>query len=64
MQKAAAVHPFVTLFSILLFGGIFGFLGILLALPLVLLIWTVVETLWVERAIDAGDDTIPPVVEE
>jgi predicted PurR-regulated permease PerM len=64
MQKAAEVHPFVTLFSIVLFGGIFGFLGILLALPLVLLIWTVVETLWVERAIDAGDDAIPPVVKE
>jgi predicted PurR-regulated permease PerM len=64
MQKAAEVHPFVTLFSIVLFGGIFGFLGILLALPLVLLIWTVVETLWVERAIDAADDSIPPVVKE
>lgn len=64
MASAAEVHPFVTIFAIVLFGSLFGFLGILLALPLVLLIWTIVETLWVERAIDTHDDPIPPVVEE
>lgn len=64
MAKAAEVHPFVTLFAIVLFGGLFGFLGILLALPLVLLIWTVVEVLWVERAIRADHDRIEPVVDE
>ena len=35
-HPARHVHPFVTLISIVLFGGLFGFLGILLALPLVL----------------------------
>lgn len=64
MARVAEVHPFVTLFAILLFGSLFGFLGILLALPLVFLIWTVVQVLWVERAIHAGDDPIAPVVEE
>lgn len=64
MAKAAEVHPFVTVFAIVLFGGLFGFLGILLALPLVLLVWTVVQTLWVERALDAGGDRVAPVVEE
>jgi len=64
MSRAAQVHPFVTLFSIVLFGGLFGFLGILLALPLALLIWTVVEALWVERAIDSGHDRIDPLVED
>ena len=64
MAKAAEIHPFVTLFAIFLFGGLFGFLGILLALPLVILFWTVIQVLWVERAIDAGDDAIPPVVEK
>ena len=59
-----AEFPFVTIFSLLLFGGIFGFLGILLALPLVLLVWTAVQVLWVERAIGAGEDSIPPVVPE
>ena len=64
MSKVADVHPFVTLFAIVLFGGLFGFLGILLALPLVLLVWTVVEVLWVDRAIHAEHDSIEPVVEE
>jgi predicted PurR-regulated permease PerM len=64
MSKTADVHPFVTLFSIVLFGGLFGFLGILLAVPLVLLIWTIVQVFWVERAIHAGDDRIPPVASE
>ncbi len=64
MAKAAEVHPFVTLFAIVLFGGLFGFLGILLALPLVLLLWTVTQVLWVERAIGTGHDRIEPVVEE
>jgi predicted PurR-regulated permease PerM len=64
MAKTAEVHPFVTVFAIVLFGGLFGFLGILLALPLVLLVWTVVQTLWVERALGAGGDRVAPVVEE
>lgn len=64
MSKAAEVHPFITVFAIFLFGGLFGFLGILLALPLVLLLWTVVEVLWVERAIDTDEDTIEPVVHD
>ena len=64
MAKVADVHPFVTLFAILLFGSLFGFLGVLLALPLVLLFWTFVQVLWVERAIHAGDDRIPPIVDE
>lgn len=64
MARAAEVHPFVTVFAIVLFGSLFGFLGILLALPLVILVWTVIETLWVERALHAGGDAIEPVVEE
>ncbi|CAN5814712.1 hypothetical protein BH23GEM6_BH23GEM6_08020 [soil metagenome] len=64
MARAARVHPFVTLFALLLFGSLFGFLGILLSVPLVLLIWTLVEVLWVERAIDTDEDPIAPVVKE
>jgi hypothetical protein len=37
---------------------------LLLALPLVLLGWTFVQVLWVERAIDTDRDPIAPVVEE
>ena len=64
MAKVADVHPFVTLFAIFLFGSLFGFLGILLALPIVFLIWTLVQVLWVERTIDTDEDWIEPVVEE
>ncbi len=64
MSQQAEVHPLVTLFSLILFGSLFGFLGVLLALPLVMLFWTVIEVLWVERAIDTDDDRIRPVVKE
>jgi predicted PurR-regulated permease PerM len=64
MSQAAKVHPFVTLFALLFFGSIFGFLGIILAVPLVLLVWTAVEVLWVDRAIKAEGDRIEPLVRE
>lgn len=64
MSHNAEVHPFVTLFALVLFGGLFGFLGILLALPLVMLVWTVVQVLWVERAIDTDRERIAPVVRD
>lgn len=64
MQDSAELHPFVTLFAVLLFGGLFGLLGILLALPLAILTWTVLQVFWVERAIGTADDRIRPVVED
>ena len=64
MKQSAEIHPFITLFALVLFGGMFGFLGLLLALPLVILVWTVVQVLWVERALDTDRDRIAPVVEE
>jgi predicted PurR-regulated permease PerM len=64
MSRSAQIHPFVTLFALVLFGSLFGFLGLFLALPLVLLVWTVVQVLWVERALDTDRDRIAPVVEE
>jgi predicted PurR-regulated permease PerM len=64
MSKGAELHPFVTLFALVLFGGMFGFLGIFLAVPLVLLTWTLIQVLWVERAIDTDREVIAPVVKE
>lgn len=64
MARNAEVHPFVTLFALVLFGSLFGFLGILLALPLVMLVWTIVQVLWVERAIDTDRERIAPVVRD
>jgi predicted PurR-regulated permease PerM len=64
MESRAKVHPFVTLLSLLLFGALFGFLGVLLAIPLVLLIWTVVEVFWVEARLHNDEADLEPVVEE
>jgi predicted PurR-regulated permease PerM len=50
MSTSVRVHPFVTLFALLMFGSLFGFLGVLLAVPLVLLIWTAVEVYWIDEA--------------
>lgn len=64
MQNRAKVHPFVTLLALLLFGALFGFLGILLAIPLVLLVWTAVEVYWVDRHLWTNRGPIEPVVDE
>ena len=64
MSKIADVHPLITLFALVIFGSLFGFLGMLLALPLVLLTWTMLQVFWVEGAIDTDQDRIAPVVEE
>jgi predicted PurR-regulated permease PerM len=64
MSRGAELHPFVTLFALVLFGGMFGVLGIFLAVPLVLLSATLVQVLWVERSIDTDREVIAPVVKE
>jgi len=64
MSSAAKLHPFVTLMALILFGSMFGLLGAILSLPVVLAVGTAVEVLWVEAVLDAGDDVIEPVVEE
>jgi predicted PurR-regulated permease PerM len=63
MSSSAELHPFVTLLALLLFGSMFGLIGAVLALPLTLAIATIVQVLWVEQALDAGDDDIEPVVD-
>jgi predicted PurR-regulated permease PerM len=62
MSGAAELHPFVTLLALLLFATMFGFLGALLALPILLVMATAVEVYWVEERLDAADDEIEPVV--
>jgi len=64
MSGSAQVHPFVTLLALLLFASMFGILGAILSLPIVLLIGTLIEVLWVEETLEAGDDEIEPVVKD
>jgi predicted PurR-regulated permease PerM len=63
MSEKAQLHPFVTLLALLLFASMFGVLGAVLSLPLVLAIGTIVEVFWVEETIGAGDDRIEPIVD-
>lgn len=63
MSRSVHLHPLVTLFAVILFGSLFGALGVLLSLPLVILVWTVVQVLWVERAVGASRQ-VRPVVRE
>jgi predicted PurR-regulated permease PerM len=64
MRGTVSVHPFVTLLAVILFGSMFGLLGAVLALPIVLALQTAVQVLWVEETLDAGDDEIEPVVND
>lgn len=64
MSQAARIHPLITLFALIFFGSIFGILGILLALPLVILGWTLIQVLWVERKLGTATEPLEPVVEE
>lgn len=44
MERAVRIPPIVTLATVILWGNVFGPAGLLLALPLDLLAWTVLET--------------------
>lgn len=43
MKRAVHIPPVVTLFTIVLWGKIFGFTGVLLAIPINLFIWTMID---------------------
>lgn len=64
MSGSVQVHPFVTIMTLLLFGSLFGLLGAILALPISLILGTMVEVLWVEETLGAQHDEIEPVVLE
>jgi predicted PurR-regulated permease PerM len=63
MSRSTRLHPFVSLLALLFFGSLFGILGAVLSLPLVLAVATMVQVLWVEESLNAGDDEIEPVVD-
>jgi predicted PurR-regulated permease PerM len=63
MSSAAKVHPFVTLLALLLFSSMFGILGAILSIPIVLAIGTMIEVLWIEETLEAQDDEIEPMVQ-
>jgi predicted PurR-regulated permease PerM len=64
MKGVARLHPFPTLLALILFTSMFGVLGAVLSLPLLITIATMVEVLWVEETLGEGGTELAPVVGE
>jgi predicted PurR-regulated permease PerM len=64
MSSAVAVHPFVSLLALILFSAMFGLLGAILAIPIVLAIQTAFHVFWIEEQLGSQDDAIDPVVSD
>ena len=64
MQKAVNIPPLITLISIVLWGRLLGPLGLILALPINLFIWTCIEVFYIERkeaaSVPANANPPPP----
>jgi predicted PurR-regulated permease PerM len=60
MSRAAALHPVVVVFGILIMGTLFGLVGLLLAVPLMAATGVLVHELWVSRMDQIGVDPHPP----
>jgi predicted PurR-regulated permease PerM len=64
MSRAVSLHPAVVIFAIVIMGTLFGFIGILLAIPLVAALYVLVHELWTKRMDEKGTDPDPPPKEE
>lgn len=60
MSRAVSLHPAVVMFALLIMGTLFGFVGILLAVPLVATLHVLLRELWIERMDSLGTDSKPP----
>jgi predicted PurR-regulated permease PerM len=57
MSRAVALHPVVVVCAILIMGTLFGFLGLLLAVPLVAALNVLAHELWISRMDQIGVDS-------
>ncbi|CAN5669310.1 AI-2E family transporter [soil metagenome] len=64
MSRAVSLHPAVVVFALLIMGTLFGFVGLLLAVPLVAALHVLVRELWMERMDRIGTDPDPPLEED
>jgi predicted PurR-regulated permease PerM len=60
MSRAVSLHPAVVMFALLVMGTLFGFVGVLLAVPLVTALHVLLRELWIERMDQLGTDPNPP----
>jgi predicted PurR-regulated permease PerM len=64
MSRAVSLHPVIIVFALLIMGTLFGFIGVLLAIPLVAALHVLVQELWIKRMNQLGTDPDPPPKEE
>jgi predicted PurR-regulated permease PerM len=60
MSRAVSLHPAIVMFALLVMGTLFGFVGVLLAVPLVAALNVLLRELWIERMDQMGTDPNPP----
>jgi predicted PurR-regulated permease PerM len=60
MSRAVFLHPAVVMFALLIMGTLFGFAGVLLAVPLVAALHVLLRELWIERMDSLGTDPKSP----
>jgi predicted PurR-regulated permease PerM len=63
MSRAVSLHPVVVILAILIMGTLFGFVGLLLAVPLVAALSVLAHELWISRMDQIGVDPHPPASE-
>ena len=63
MKREVSLLPAVTLLSQVTFGIFFGFLGLFLALPLVVVIQVLIQELWIERIQPKLEENQPKILE-
>jgi predicted PurR-regulated permease PerM len=59
MSRAVSLHPAVVMFALLIMGTLFGFVGVLLAVPLVAALHVLLRELWISRMDSIGTDPKP-----
>jgi predicted PurR-regulated permease PerM len=64
MNRAVSLHPTVIVCALLIMSTLFGFVGLLLAIPLIATLQVLVRELWIERMDSLGADPNPPPKEE
>ena len=64
MSRAVSLHPVIIVFALLIMGTLFGFIGVLLAIPLFAALHVLVQELWIKRMNQLGTDPDPPPKEE
>ena len=64
MSRVVSLHPVIIVFALLIMGTLFGFIGVLLAIPLVAALHVLVHELWVKLMNELGTDPDPPPKEE